>query len=276
MQKISANRRQNGRNRVVVGRIFYPWRSDPCDAERLVTEQQRRGPHMSGSILKPAAELARGNSVRFPNESVEYRRAREHLLAEEIELRRHIERVAELRRALPPGGVATKNYVFEGEGGRATLSDLFGNKPTLVIYSYMFGPAREQPCPMCTSFMSTWEAKLPDAEQRIAFVFVARSPIARLIEAKKARGWTRHRIYSDPSGDYTRDYVSAADADAPGYNVFTRRDGSIRHFWSGEMGPSTADPGQDPRGAPDLDPLWTILDTTPEGRGKDWYPRLSY
>jgi predicted dithiol-disulfide oxidoreductase (DUF899 family) len=65
-------------------------------------------------------------------------------------------------------------------------------------------------------------------------------------------------------------------ADAPGYNVFTRRDGSIRHFWSGEMGPATADPGQDPRGAPNLDPLWTVLDTTPEGRGKDWYPRLSY
>jgi predicted dithiol-disulfide oxidoreductase (DUF899 family) len=42
------------------------------------------------------------------------------------------------------------------------------------------------------------------------------------------------------------------------------------------MGPSTADPGQDPRGAPDFDPLWTVLDTTPEGRGKDWYPRLSY
>ena len=151
---------------------------------------------MSGSALKPAAELARGNSVRFPNESAEYRRARAQLLAEEIELRRHIERVAELRRALPPGGAVTKNYEFEGEGGRATLPGLFGNKQTLVIYSYMFGPAREQPCPMCTSFMSTWEAKLPDVEQRIAFVFVARSPIARLIAAKRARGWTRHRIYS--------------------------------------------------------------------------------
>ena len=145
------------------------------------------------------------------------------MLAEEIELRRHIERVAELRRTLPPGGAVTKNYAFEGEGGKATLPDLFGNKQTLVIYSYMFGPAREQPCPMCTSFMSTWEAKLPDVEQRIAFVFVARSPIARLIAAKRARGWTRHRIYSDTSGDYTRDYVSAADADAPGYSVFTRR-----------------------------------------------------
>jgi len=231
---------------------------------------------MSGSALKSAVELARASRVRFPNESDEYRRARDQLLAEEIELRRHIERVAELRRALPEGGAVTKNYVFEGEGGQAALSDLFGGKQTLVIYSYMFGGQREQPCPMCTSFMSTWEGKLADVEQRIAFVFVARSPITRLIEAKKARGWTRHRIYSDISGDYTRDYVSATDADVPGYNVFTRRDGSIRHFWSGEMGGSAADPGQDPRGAPDMDPLWTILDTTPEGRGKDWYPRLSY
>ena len=92
---------------------------------------------MSGSNLKPAAELARANAARKPNESTEYRRAREQLLAEEIELRRHIERVAELRRALPPGAAVTKNYAFEGEGGKATLADLFGNKQTLVIYSYM-------------------------------------------------------------------------------------------------------------------------------------------
>ena len=231
---------------------------------------------MDSSILKPAAELARTNKTRHPNESAEYRRAREALLAEEIELRRHIERVAEMRRALPPGGEVTRAYEFSGESGKVTLPELFGNKQTLVVYSYMFGPQREKPCPMCTSFMSTWEAKLPDVEQRIAFAFVARSPIERLIEAKKARGWTRHKIYSDTSGDYTRDYVSATDADMPGYSVFTRRDGVIRHFWSGEMGQAMADPGQDPRGAPDIDPLWTLLDTTPEGRGKDWYPKLGY
>jgi len=231
---------------------------------------------MTSSTLKPATELASNNTTRHPNESAEYRRARQVLLVEEIELRRHIERVAEMRRALPPGGQVTKQYEFEGEAGKVMLADLFGDKQTLVIYSYMFGPQREQPCPMCTSFMSTWEAKLPDVEQRIVFVFVARSPIARLVEAKRARGWTRHRIYSDRSGDYTRDYVSAEDADAPGYNVFTRRDGTIRHFWSGEMGPKAADPGQDPRGAPDIDPLWTILDTTPEGRGGNWYPKLGY
>jgi predicted dithiol-disulfide oxidoreductase (DUF899 family) len=225
---------------------------------------------------KPAAELAKTNRARYPNESAEYRRARQVLLIEEIELRRHIERVAQMRRALPPGGEVTKAYAFEGEQGRVTFPELFGDKQTLVVYSYMFGPQREQPCPMCTSFMSTWEAKLADVEQRIALVFVARSPIARLVAAKKARGWTRHTILSDASGDFTRDYVTAEDADVPGYSVFTRRDGTIRHFWSAEMGMGTADPGQDPRGAPDLDPLWTILDTTPDGRGKDWYPQLSY
>src|SRR5215475_1478399 len=231
---------------------------------------------MDSSTLKPVSELVRTNKKHFPNESADYRRARQELLTEEIELRRHIERVAERRRALPAGGEVTKSYVFEGESGTANLADLFGGKQTLAIYSYMFGPQRQALCPMCTSFMSTWEHKLPDIEQRIAFVFVARSPIARLIEAKRARGWTRHKVYSDTSGDYTRDYVNAEDADLPGYSVFTRRDGIIRHFWSGEMGGAMADPGQDPRGAPDLDPLWTILDTTPEGRGSDWYPKLAY
>jgi predicted dithiol-disulfide oxidoreductase (DUF899 family) len=145
-----------------------------------------------------------------------------------------------------------------------------------VIYSFMFGPQREKLCPMCTSFMSVWEGKLPDVEQRVALVFTARSPIARLIAAKKQRGWTRHKVFSDASGDYTRDYVSPGDADVPAYNVFTRRDGKIRHFWAGEMAAVTADPGQDPRGAPDMDPLWTVLDTTPEGRGTDWFPKLNY
>ena len=91
---------------------------------------------MSGSNLKPAAELALTNAARLPNESAEYRRARQQLLTEEIELRRHIERVAELRRALPPGGVVTKNYEFVGESGKAKLPDLFGNKQTLVIETY--------------------------------------------------------------------------------------------------------------------------------------------
>ena len=228
--------------------------------------------------LAPASELARKNGVRFPNESDEYRRARDALLAEEIELRRHIERVAEQRRELPPGGAVTTDYRFEGENGPARFADLFDGKQTLVIYSYMFGPQRERPCPMCTSLLSAWDGEAPDIEQRVALAVVARSPIQRLVAFKKERGWRNLRLYSDVRGDYSRDYhaVSKDGGDDPAFNVFTRRDGTIRHFWSGEMGFATADPGQDPRGAPDLMPIWTILDATPEGRATDWYPRLEY
>src|ERR1700682_5152728 len=94
----------------------------------MLNSAQQRGQPMSGSTLKPAAELADTNTVRYPNESADYRRARQALLVEEIELRRHIERVAEMRRALPPGGEVTKNYLFEGEGGKAALADLLGDR----------------------------------------------------------------------------------------------------------------------------------------------------
>ena len=92
--------------------------------------------------LKPASELVKQNHVRFPNESDEYRRARDALLAEEIELRRHLERVAEQRRALPPGGKVPKDYEFVGENGPSKFSELFGDKQTLAIYSFMYGPRR--------------------------------------------------------------------------------------------------------------------------------------
>ena len=226
--------------------------------------------------LASAAELARNNGVRFPGESAEYREARVALLAEEIKLRRHIERVAQQRRALPQGGIVPKDYQFVGEESPASFADLFGDKQTLAVYSWMFGPQRVRPCPMCSSLLAAWDGEALDVDQRISLVVTARSPIERMVAFKQERGWQNLRLYADLDGDFTRDYVSAEDADVPAFNVFTRRDGTIRHFWSGEMGGSTADPGQDPRGAPDLMPLWTILDSTPEGRGTNWYPDLSY
>lgn len=227
--------------------------------------------------LTPAAELAANCKVRFANESAEYRRARTALLAEEIELRRHIERVAELRRALPLGGTV-KNYDFIGESGPVDLAGMFGDKQTLVVYTYMFGPQRERPCPMCTSLLSAWDGEALDIMQNVALAVTARSPIERLRAFKTERGWRGLQLYSDPSGDFSRDYHAVSDngGDDAGLHVFTKRDGAIRHFWSGEMDFGTADPGQDPRGAPDLMPLWTVLDCTPEGRRPTWYPKLDY
>ena len=231
---------------------------------------------MASHALQSANVLAAKATAHHPHESSEYRHARTALLAEEIELRRHIERVAQQRRALPPGGEVSKDYSFDGAVGSVSFSDLFGDKDTLVIYSFMYGPDRDEGCPMCTSQMSSWDGNAEDLGQRVAFVMTARSPIERILQWREERDWRNLRMYSDSSGEYTRDYVSAEDDDMPAYNVFTRRDGSIRHFWSSEGGPETADPGQDPHDAPDMSPLWTILDTTPEGRGTDWYPKLQY
>ena len=226
--------------------------------------------------LVPAQQLAATNQAQYPNESAEYRTARNALLSEEIELRRHIERVADQRRALPPGGQLAKDFEFLSESGSISLSSLFGEKDTLMVYSMMYGPQRKLPCPSCTSFLTAWNGIAVNLRERIAIVVTARSRIERLMEYRRQRGFGNLPFASDLSGEYTRTYVNSDDADVPGFSVFSRRDGVVRHFYSGEMSGAMADPGQDPRGGPDLDPLWLLLDLTPEGRGTDWYPKLEY
>jgi len=231
----------------------------------------------SNKPLPSARTLADNCKVRIPGESAGYRAARTALLAEEIELRRQIERVAQMRRALPLGAVV-KNYSFVGEDGPTDLAAMFGDKETLVVYTYMYGPQREKPCPMCTSLLSSWDGEANDIMQNVALAVTACSPIERLVAFKRQRGWRVLKLYSDPSQEFSRDFHAVSDngGDDAGLHVFTRRDGTLRHFWSGEMDFSTADPGQDPRGAPDLMPLWTVLDCTPEGRKPDWFPKLDY
>jgi predicted dithiol-disulfide oxidoreductase (DUF899 family) len=226
--------------------------------------------------LASAEQLAAANQAHFPNESPAYRKARNALLAEEIELRRHIERVASQRRALPPGGELPQDFEFVSENGLVRLSGLFGGHDTLLLYSMMYGPQRKAPCPMCTSFLTSWNGTAVNLRERAAIVVTARSPIERLIDYKAQRDFANLLFVSDMSGEYTRTYVNPKDADVPGFSVFSRRDGVIRHFYSGEMSAAMADPGQDPRGAPDADPLWLMLDCTPDGRGTDWYPKLDY
>ena len=227
--------------------------------------------------LKPAAELAAKASKPYPNDSAEYRRARTALLAEEIELRRHIERVAAQRRALPPGGEA-RDYRLKDEAGKTVgLSDLFGKHDTLITYFWMYGPQRERPCPMCTSFLGALDIPVADLTQRVAFAVLGRSPVERQLAFARERGWRNLKFYMTVGNDFARDYRGLAPdgSEWPALDVWVKRDGVVRHFWGSEMG-ETSDPGQDPRGAPELEPLWNILDLTPAGRAPDWYPKLEY
>lgn len=229
--------------------------------------------------LKDAAALAAEAAGPYPNDSAAYRAARVALLAEEIELRRHIERVAAMRRALPPGGEPGHDYRFLDEQGRDLgLGDLFGRHDTLVTYFWMYGPQREHPCPMCTAFLGAMDIPVVDLSQRVAFAVLGRSPVARQLAFARERGWRNLRFFQTVGDDFARDYRGLAPdgSEWPALDVWTKTpDGTVRHFWASELG-GTQDPGQDPRGAPDPTPLWNILDLTPAGRGSDWYPRLAY
>src|SRR3954471_11829249 len=90
---------------------------------------------------------------RFPGESPEYRAARDALLVAERDLRERVETVAALRRKLPLGAKVPDDYVFESDAGNVKMSELFGEKDTLVLYGFMFGPKVKAACPMCTSFL---------------------------------------------------------------------------------------------------------------------------
>ena len=227
--------------------------------------------------LKPAPELAATVSKPYPNDSDEYRKARMALLAEEIELRRHIERVAEQRRKLPLGG-RIRDYEFHDENGQTIgLADMFGEHDTLVTYFWMYGPERERPCPMCTAFLGSLDVPSVDLTQRVAFAVIGRSPVARQLAFARERCWRHLKFYATVGDAFARDYRGLAPdgTEWPALDVWVQQEGHVHHFWGSELG-GTEDPGQDARGAPDPTPLWNILDLTPAGRGSNWYPKLSY
>ena len=229
--------------------------------------------------LKPAVDLAAKAKTPFPGASPDYERARKALLAEEIEFRRHMTRLAEQRRALPPGPVIRKNYRFKDEQGfEVGLRDLFGDKDTLVTYFWMYGPQRERPCPMCTNWLGAVNGNAADIKQRVALKILGRSGVERQYAFAQQRGWRDLNFVQTIGDDYANDLglIAAGGSESPALVVFKRDGDDVRLFWASEMTRDMADPGQDPRDAPDIASLWSVLDLTPGGRGTDWYPKLQY
>lgn len=234
----------------------------------------------------------------YPNESPAYRDARNALLDAEIALRRQTETVAAMRRALPPGGELPQDFVFERIGAnfrpeQVKLSELFGQHSTLLLYSYMFGPERDGPCPGCTHLLDCIDGAARHVPQRAALFAVAKSPIARLSAWAHDRGWNHLKLLSTAGNDYNAHYYGNTDAltsamrkergdqdgkasDEPMLNVFVRDGAVIRHFWGSELVFAPEDPGQHHRGLDFMDPVWGMLDTTPEGRGKEFFPMVNY
>jgi len=215
---------------------------------------------------------------RFPNETKTYRAARNRLLRAELALRKNVEKVAALRRKLPAGGAVPEDYVFEEKDRKTRLSELFVSGDTLVAYSFMYGPNMAKACPMCTSMLDGLNGNARHIAQRTNLVVIAKSPIERIRAHARERGWTDLRLLSSAGNSYNRDYHGEGPDGSqwPMLNVFVRRRGKLRHFYATELLFGKADPGQNNRHVDPIWSLWNLLDFTPEGRGKDWYPKLEY
>ena len=219
------------------------------------------------------------------NESPEYLAKREELRFAEIELMRQRERVAELRRALPPGATISDYEFLEGptaltDGDEPVrtvrLSELFTRPDrALVIYQFMYGKGQTIPCPMCTAWIDGYNGIAHHVAQTIDVAIVAAADPATLRTHARNRGWNKLRLLS--AGESTFKYDLGSE-DREGnqdstISVFTRdADGSLRHFYSGH--PWLA-PDIKERGIDELTPIWNLMDLTPQGRGK-WYASLDY
>ena len=223
--------------------------------------------------------------TNLPNESAEYLSKREDLRHAEIELMKQRERVAELRRALPKGATIQDYEFLEGptvlDGGdepvrRVRMSELFtAPDRSLVIYHFMFGKKQTTPCPMCTAWIDSFNGVAHHLAQNLDLAIVAAADPVTLRAHARTRRWDKLRLLS--AGDNTFKYDlgsedSAGQQDST-ISVFTRdKDGTVRHFYS--VHPRLAGDIQE-RGIDEYNPIWNVLDLTPQGRGK-FYASLDY
>jgi len=223
--------------------------------------------------------------TNLTNESRDYLAKREELRLAEIELLRQRERVAELRRSLPEGAVIEDYEFLEGpvslhDGDepvtKVRLSELFtAPDRSLVIYHFMFGKKQTEACPMCTAWIDAFNGVAHHLAQNVDFAIVAAADPATLRSYARTRDWSRLRLLS--AGESTFKYDLGSEDSEGGQDstisVFSRDGGGrLRHFYSGHpwLGQDVKE-----RGIDELNPIWNILDLTPQGRGT-FYASLDY
>jgi predicted dithiol-disulfide oxidoreductase (DUF899 family) len=178
------------------------------------------------------------NELRYPNESRAYRDARDSLLKDEQELIDKVKAVAERRRNLPLGGQLKEDYVFQWAndgklGKRVKFSELFADKHTLLLYSFMYGPNWDNPCPSCTSLVDGFDRTWYQVTQDASFVAIAKAPAERINACAKQRGWSQIALVSGSDSAYQADYKcqgDSGDMQWPVMQLYAR--GSARHSHS--------------------------------------------
>ncbi len=200
--------------------------------------------------------------------------ARKELLAKEKALTRQRDELSQLRREMPWTKVE-KYYQFEGENGKASLVDLFGECSQLIVYHFMFDPSWTEGCKSCSLLADTYQALGIHLQHRdVSMVTISRAPLEKLLAYRKRMGWNFPWLSSlntdfnhDFGVTFTEEQIQQGDtfynyetkpfpiAEAPGISVFARDGDDIYHTYSAYA-----------RGLDQLMGIYSFLDLVPKGR----------
>jgi predicted dithiol-disulfide oxidoreductase (DUF899 family) len=217
----------------------------------------------------------------------EWQAARDELFAEEKELTRRGDALAQKRRELPWVPVE-QDYSFETEDGTKSLAELFDGRSQLLIYHFMFGPDYAAGCPVCSSIADNLNPNAIHLAARDAkLMLVSRAPLEKLKGYRQRMGWSldwastvgsefnrelgflnTEELRSFLEGELPPAVVQNAEAcgvdagtyvaEGPGLSVYIRSDGRVYRTYV-----TTA------RGLEPVMGYYGLLDRTPIGRNEE-------
>ena len=135
----------------------------------------------------------------------EWVEARKELLKKEKEFTTLRDQLNQQRRDLPWVAV-NKEYVFEGQNGKQTLSELFDERSQLLVYHFMFDPGWKAGCPNCSFWADNFNGIIVHLNQRdVTMIAVSRAPYSKLMAYQKRMGWD-FKWVSSYDTDFNFDY----------------------------------------------------------------------
>ena len=175
----------------------------------------------------------------------------------ERELVEKQERLAEMKRELPPEGV--QDYTLQTQKGPAKLSEFFDGKPDLIVIHNM-----GRGCTYCTLWADGFNGVHRHLENRAGFVVISPDSLEIQREFAESRGW-KFRMATGQGSSFIEDMGFKGEKGwMPGVSTFRLEKGQITRIAKAPFGPGDPFCG-----------VWHLLALLKNGAG-DWQPKYTY
>lgn len=226
---------------------------------------------MGQHFFPPSAPALASRRLPLAGEDEAYAIARRALLAEEIDLRRKLTQLAQIRGSLPPGPLLPAYQFRDADGQSRPLDEMFQERDVLILYACDFGAIG--PAPPCYHFLAAMQANADVLRNYAEFCVISLAPavgVHRFAEMHQWQPLNPHEI-ADERFAADMHLFDKQDQFRGSLIVCRKSPDGVRLFWKSEINANMTDPGESPRDMFELASLWAILDLTPIGRPTDTF-----